>query len=631
MARYKFPFLIWLLYSVCFIALLTASLSMNDGKLVYALDDAYIHMAVAKNLVKHGVFGITRYEFSTPSSSPLWTFAVAALFFLFGVRDFIPLLMNYFLGLILLLYLFSLLRRLFKPWLSLLLLLLFALLLPLFPMIFSGMEHLLHILLVLAFFERLRAFLEKAEKRDLLVLSLLSFIATTVRLETLFLAGAAFVVLTAKRRPWAGFAVLLASGAGVLVPGLYYMAHSWPLLPASVLAKGDPRLWWVLKNRGPFHALLFAIDLVRVKAFKYFEVLLAGAVLGIAAFFSKDRLVKVLYIIYFLVLAGHSVFAQFGWFFRYEAYLVAAAFLLFIQAVSKMEVKAEREGVAVLLGVLLIFTVAFAERAAANFNTPLATHNIYTQQYQMAQFLRMFYQGRTVIANDIGAINYYADIHCVDTMGLSSLTVQKMWRGGMRNELLKTLSQTYPVDIAVIYEALFKNAIPEDWKEAGEWKIDDNIVCGSDRVSFFAVRDETLAQKLRIFSTFLPDVKERGYTSIKEPIFLENLVLMEAEASKDENYRFLSPGEEVSFPIKLGAGKYILYIKAKPTHGKRAIFTVRIGGSLKEALETISPHWFPYSLKFSFSRENLINLRLRNTSSVGLLIDRILILRKGSF
>ncbi len=631
MGRYKFAFLIWLLYTLCFSILLTSSLNMNDGRLVYALDDAYIHMAVARNLVKHGVFGITRYEFSTPSSSPLWTFSLAALFSLFGVKDFIPLLMNYFLGLVLLLYLFSLLRRLFKPWLSLLLLILFALLLPLFPLIFSGMEHLLHILLVLVFFERLRAFLEKAEKRHLLILSLLSFIATTARLETLFLAGAAFLVLAAKRRPLAGLAVLLASGAGVLVPGLYYMAHSWPLLPASVLAKGDPRLWWVLKNRGPFHAVLFAIDLVRVKAFKYFEVLLAGAVLGIAAFFSKDHLVKVLYTIYFLVLAGHSVFAQFGWFFRYEAYLVAAAFLLFVQAVSKMDVKAEREEVAVLLGVLLIFVVAFAERAAANFNTPLATHNIYTQQYQMAQFLRMFYQGRTVIANDIGAINYYANIHCVDTMGLSSLTVQKMWRGGMRNELLKTLSQTYPVDIAVIYEALFKNAIPEDWKEAGEWKIDDNIVCGSDRVSFFAVRDETLAQKLRIFSTFLPDVKERGYTSIKKPIVLENLLLFEAESGPDENYRLLRPGEVFSFTAELSPGNYILYVKARPTHGKKASFVLMAGEKLKEEFETVSSRWFPYAAKFSVAERRVLVLKVKNTSPVGLLIDRVLILRKGSF
>ena len=35
----------------------------------YALDDPYIHMAVAKHFVDHGVWGMTPFEFSSSSSS----------------------------------------------------------------------------------------------------------------------------------------------------------------------------------------------------------------------------------------------------------------------------------------------------------------------------------------------------------------------------------------------------------------------------------------------------------------------------------------------------------------------------------------------------------------------------------
>ena len=39
------------------------SIRQNDGHIIYTLDDSYIHMALAKNLAQHGVWGITRYEF----------------------------------------------------------------------------------------------------------------------------------------------------------------------------------------------------------------------------------------------------------------------------------------------------------------------------------------------------------------------------------------------------------------------------------------------------------------------------------------------------------------------------------------------------------------------------------------
>ena len=81
---------LWLIVTI----LLKLSLEQNDGHLVYALDDPYIHMAIAKNFAKYGNWGVTKYEFSSSSSSLLWTLLLSFLFFIFGIDDRIPFILN---------------------------------------------------------------------------------------------------------------------------------------------------------------------------------------------------------------------------------------------------------------------------------------------------------------------------------------------------------------------------------------------------------------------------------------------------------------------------------------------------------------------------------------------------------
>jgi len=74
--------------------LLILSVRQNQGHLVYALDDPYIHMAIAKNFAQHGVWGVTRYEFSSSSSSLLWTVLLSAIYLIFGTNEIAPLVLN---------------------------------------------------------------------------------------------------------------------------------------------------------------------------------------------------------------------------------------------------------------------------------------------------------------------------------------------------------------------------------------------------------------------------------------------------------------------------------------------------------------------------------------------------------
>src|SRR5688572_5305419 len=78
---------------VIFTVQLTLSIRKNEGHFVYALDDPYIHMAIARNFARHGVWGVTRYEFSSSTSSLLWTLLLAAAY-LVTSSAYVPLVFN---------------------------------------------------------------------------------------------------------------------------------------------------------------------------------------------------------------------------------------------------------------------------------------------------------------------------------------------------------------------------------------------------------------------------------------------------------------------------------------------------------------------------------------------------------
>src|SRR5437870_4515889 len=71
--------MMWFAVTALFIicgAELVAILRLNNGHLVYSLDDAAIHLALAENIAR-GHYGVNLGEFSSPSSSILWPFLLA--------------------------------------------------------------------------------------------------------------------------------------------------------------------------------------------------------------------------------------------------------------------------------------------------------------------------------------------------------------------------------------------------------------------------------------------------------------------------------------------------------------------------------------------------------------------------
>jgi hypothetical protein len=86
------PFLIAAaIYCAITLTLLIASYRQAEGHFIYALDDTYIGMMIAKNLAMHGVWGVSPYEFSSSTSTPLFVLLLSVVYRVFGVSEVAPL------------------------------------------------------------------------------------------------------------------------------------------------------------------------------------------------------------------------------------------------------------------------------------------------------------------------------------------------------------------------------------------------------------------------------------------------------------------------------------------------------------------------------------------------------------
>ncbi|MCX6826648.1 MAG: hypothetical protein NTV06_05205 [candidate division Zixibacteria bacterium] len=525
--RTKLPLALATLLILIFTSLLLYfSLNRNDKRLIYAIDDPYIHMAIGKNLIHHAVWGVTPYEFSSSSSSPLWTFLIAFFFLFIGIKESIPFLLNLFAAVSLLYIVDHYLIKLgMSPPFRTGILSGMILLAPLPPLIFTGMEPILQMVLVIPFIFLSSEILSKEHKpvvsRVNFILFSLSALLSMVRFESLFLIFIAVVLFYLRgRKKYA--AVLLLSGLGpALVYGIISVVNGWYILPNPVLLKANIR---GLEGWGGFLNLLGWAGLKQMWYTPHLFFLWAtGLFIYISnlkkGFWEKSRLS---FFLWMCTVALHMQFARTGWFFRYESYLVVSGLLILIPSLRdifgpacwKESPRLGKIMLNFLIAITLILSMAFlGMRSFDAFRwTPLATSNIYQQQYQMGQFLKEFYDGKPVAANDIGAICFLSDVNCLDLWGAANMEVARLKKDN-RLDLaqIRRITMEREVQIAVIYDDWFmkdgERKIPLEWLKVGVWTIKNNIVCGGDSVSFYAVDStsaSSLIQNLQRYSPRLP-------------------------------------------------------------------------------------------------------------------------------
>src|SRR5436190_21992652 len=227
-------------------SLLAASIHSTAGHLTYALDDPYIHMAMAKNFALHGVWGVTSEGFTSSSSSIAWTGLLALFFRILGVREWLPFALNVCIATFTVMVAHRLMIRrlpLAAPPGVFLGLLVFTFATPLPALVFAGQEHILHVLVTLLFLFGSADVIAAPEvpltSRPFVRLATLATVLPLVRYEGLYPVVIAAVLLTIRGRAVAAMVIAGAGAAPVAAYAAISLRNGWWMAPNSVLLKGN--------------------------------------------------------------------------------------------------------------------------------------------------------------------------------------------------------------------------------------------------------------------------------------------------------------------------------------------------------------------------------------------------------
>ncbi|MCP5108163.1 MAG: hypothetical protein GY950_32550 [bacterium] len=514
---------------------LNASLSLNNGKFVYALDDAYIHTAMAKNFAKHGVWGVTKHEFTSSSSSLLWTLLLACLYALLGVNEAIPLLLNFLTATLLLLLIFHILKKLkFTPTMQTLILTAFIIFIPLPHLVLGGLEHILQIIInIFYIYAAARVISDNSRPNTLFLLAPL---VVMIRFEGLFIIFAVSLLLLTRKKYFDSFINGLTGILPVVVYGVISMLKGWHFLPNSVLLKGQR------PADGIIGILEFIYSGLRQMLYNVHLFVLLITVLAILWYLYKKydplwNIPNTTGIIFAVVLACQMFFAKSGFFMnrfpqiRYDAYLTALGLLAVVIALGyplktrhttqeKTRTPLKKMPEKILIGVLaFVLLLPLAERGVrTNLRSVRATANVYGQQYQVGLFLKKYYHRQTVAVNDIGAVTFLADFRCFDVWGLVSREIGDLKLDNIYTpENIDRVVRASGARIAVVYDQFirltgFQGELPPGWIKVGQWRIPNNVACARPTVSFFALYETEvpyLAKSLREFADTLPPEVKR--------------------------------------------------------------------------------------------------------------------------
>lgn len=521
--RFGWGLLAGLAFLVFVVAYFTIAITrQNGGIFTYALDDAYIHLAIARNLAVHGVWGITPEQFTSSSSSLLWTLLLAGVARVFGDNPQNALWLNLFSAMLLLAAVYAFARRFgYREVTALGAKLVAILVVPVIGLVFIGMEHLLHGALTLWFVYTLLAVMQpEGDKHgNMAWLFVLSALLVMARFEGAFLIFAASVLLALSRR--LGLAVMVAAGGllPIVVFGIVSVSHGAFFVPSTILLKSNT----AAAGLAGLVKTLFYNPLIAMSLSPHLMVLLPVCIAYAFLVFRKtgrfwDMRVA-LPVLFIACTMLHLQFINRNQFHRYDAYLMSLAVAVFIPVARdtwewlrsrRVRQESVAASLAVFFGAAVLFLPSFYRGAESTVNLTTAARNIYEQQFQMGRFLKQFYEGERVVANDIGAICYFADIKLLDTVGLGTIEIARAVRAGTATTgYIENLASQKNARIAVIYDDWMKEygGVPESWIFCGAWQISDNYICGGSTVSFYAVDKQAegqLLENLRDFQGLLP-------------------------------------------------------------------------------------------------------------------------------
>lgn len=485
---------------------LLGSLWLNEGHLMYSLDDPYIHLALAENLL-HGHFGLDPGEASAPSSSILWPFLLAPFTPLAAV-EWVPLLLNAACATATLLLVSSALLRALRPEGDRRILaaacVLGLLAIPatnLVGLVFTGMEHSLQVLCAALLVHG--AVTALRQERVPAWLWLVVVLGPLVRYENAALSAAALAWLfwSGERRGAVVSGLVLAGGLAAFSALLLSLGLA--ALPTSVLAKSaavapggslKPVLWALYHNVSSTPGVLISLG----------GVALVGAGLSRARPLPERRFAWC----FAGGLALHVALGRFGWFNRYEIYAWSAGVLVALH-LWREPLRAWVAGqplwrTAALAS--LVVVIGCREYVIGLAQNVFATNNVYQQQYQLHRFA-VEYLDAPVAVNDLGWVAWRNENYVLDLWGLASREALDARRTELDSAWVGPLAAEHGVRAAMIYEKWFPG-LPESWVKLGELRMSGMRITPADAsVTFFATAPgfaPKLREDLERFAETLP-------------------------------------------------------------------------------------------------------------------------------
>jgi len=498
------------IYITPFLLLLLFIIIYANG-VIYTLDDPYIHMALARN-IGSGHYGINITEYSAPSSSVVWPFLLAPFSFLpSALFNLTPLIIN---GSALWATI-SVLRITTEgrgnDWRSLWLTLGLLLSCNAYGLVFTGMEHSLQLLLVTVIVTRL------ANRREDLTFWVCLVAIPFVRYEGLAISLPVFAHLLwfkkispthshenigiRKIYPLLLSFLIMAGGLVAFSFFLHDLELGW--MPSSIVAKMDNSIQWeqgssllssiahTLTNSSPKRAIMCVV------------VLGNGWLM-----WRLWRRADLLFIVMFPGLL-HIFFGKYGWFGRYEAYMMLYQFLWPIAIGCELLISSQR---AVYIS-LFIAAATMSSLWINTIKTPLACLNIKQQQLQMGLIAKHLKE--PVAVNDLGEVAMLSQHYVLDLWGLGSMEALRARRSGSPDaQWIEQLMIRHNVEFAFIYDKWFPLR-PSGWQRIATLNLPKRWVMqvGDTQVSLYATNGaaaERLTRALITYQATEPGAAEAG-------------------------------------------------------------------------------------------------------------------------
>jgi hypothetical protein len=481
-------------------------LTLNSFHFTYIIDDSYIHLALAENISKLH-YGINNNEFSAPSSSIIWPCLIAP-FSVIGVGYYLPFIIN-LLSSIGILYIF---RTLFITIFNnnspdnikmnrivILFLILVIIATNMVGLTYGGMEHSLQtffaLLIVLGIVNEIRT------GKIPMWFPAAVIIAPLIRYENLALSFAAIVYIYFagnKKTALLSFALI------VLLIGsfsLFLLNLGLEPLPTSVLNKSS-----LSAKEG------FVISTLTNFKENFFSPRCSLLLIGMLFLFyytiknkrnKKERLLSGC--IAFSILL-HMLFSKDG---RYVVYIWTASIFIFLFFYREWLFNAVFNNSFIktaLISSIIVITVSY-KYIFGIFVVPIASNNIYEQQYQMHRFAIEFYK-KPVAVNDLGYVAYQNNNYVLDLFGLGSLEALNLKRRSNNSGWMDNLAKKHNVKLAMIYDSWFPD-IPTNWIKIGELYLGKKKIAPSEEVVSFYYLDQKSKKEiyplLNEFKKVLPE------------------------------------------------------------------------------------------------------------------------------